>query len=74
MKEINTIQIPVPTNVYDELPKSIEDLVSSQVRFEDEDFVDYKKRIGLESKLKKFWFRGRMFWNSSKLGTYRKTN
>lgn len=72
-KEIaNSIQIPRPPTIFDMLPKTVEDIVTDQTRFKDEDFVNYKKRIALEQKVVKIWLRGRMFHDSSKLGTYRK--
>ena len=71
-KIINGLQIPRPKTIFDVLPESVEDIVSDQVRFVDENFVDYKRRITLEQKVLKIWLRGRMFYDSSRLGTYRK--
>lgn len=65
------IQIPRPTNIFDML-KSVEDIVTNQARIKDEDFVNYKRRITLEEKAIKMWLKGRIFHDSSKLGTYRK--
>lgn len=59
-------------SVYDLLPESLDDLVSSSVRLDDEDFTEYKKRLRVENKIKKLWLRGRMMHDSSKMGTCRK--
>lgn len=47
-------------------------MINGNERLVNESFLDYKKRRGVTSKYLKLYVKGKMVWNSEKLGSYTK--